>query len=182
MPVIMLMTKTERLNSWATMVAIPSPTVIDSSAMRNGMSPATTAPNTSMSTTMEMGSPKSTSPLRRSLEDSVLKSLPMVWSPVTATAKPPVPLAACTAATTGLMSESVAARSSIRAACPPADTSELPGPRSARTSLMPRSARSPAARPATTARKASLLAVAVLELTTMTSVGCRPASPPVTWP
>jgi hypothetical protein len=25
-------------------------------------------------------------------------------------------------------------------------------------------------------------AIAVLEVTTMTSVGCRPASPPVTWP
>ena len=47
---------------------------------------------------MEIGSPKSISPCRRSLEDSVVKSLPTVWSPVTATAKPPAPLAACTAA------------------------------------------------------------------------------------
>ena len=44
---------------------------------------------------------------------------------------------------------------------------------------MPGSARSRAARSPTTDRKAALLAVAVLELTTMTSVGCRPALPPV---
>ena len=78
MPVIMLTMKTERLNSWATMVAIPRPTMIDSRAMSTGMSPATTAPNTSIKTTMAIGSPKSTSPRRRSLEDSVVKSFPTV--------------------------------------------------------------------------------------------------------
>jgi hypothetical protein len=78
MPVIMLTMKTERLNCWATRVAIPRPTMIDSRAMRTGISPATTAPNTSSKTTMAIGSPKSTSPRRRSVEDSVVKSLPTV--------------------------------------------------------------------------------------------------------
>ena len=78
MPVIMLTMKTDRLNSCATIVAIPRPTMIDARAMSIGMSPATTAPNTSIRMTMEIGSPKSISPWRRSLEDSVVKSLPTV--------------------------------------------------------------------------------------------------------
>ena len=53
--------------------------MIDTRAMSIGMSPAITAPNTSIRMTMEIGSPKSISPRRRSLEeDSVVKSLPTV--------------------------------------------------------------------------------------------------------
>ena len=77
------------------------------------------------------------------------------------------------------MSESVAARRSIRAAWPSADDQGAARARSAWTSLTPGSERSRASRPATTDRKAALLTVAVFELTTMTSVGCRPASPTV---
>ena len=118
MPVIMLMMKIERWNSSPTSVAIPSPTMIDTSAMSIGINPATTAPNTSKRTTIEIGRPKSSSPFRRSLVDKVLKSLPTVWTPVTATENPPLPFADWTACTTGLMSVSVAALSGIRAACP----------------------------------------------------------------
>ena len=78
MPVIMFTAKTDRLNSWATTVAIPSPTAIDTRAMSTGISPAATAPNTSSRTTIEAGRPNSISPRRRSLEDSELKSLPTV--------------------------------------------------------------------------------------------------------
>ena len=58
-----------------------------------------------------------------------------------------MPFAACTACTTGLMSASVAARSSISAACPSAETKGLPGLRSvctsghARARLRPRAMR-----------------------------------------
>ena len=65
---------------------------------------------------MEIGSPKSSSPCCRSLADRVVKSFPTVWSPVTATENPPLPFAAWTSFTTGLMSASLAARSAIRAA------------------------------------------------------------------
>ena len=80
MPVIMLTMKTERLNSWATTVAMPRPTRIDRIAMSTGISPATTAPKTSIKMTMAMGRPKSSSPCLRSLADRVLKSLPTVCS------------------------------------------------------------------------------------------------------
>ena len=67
----------------------------------------------------------------------MLKSLPTVWSPVTATENPPMPFADWTARTTGLMSASVAAFSEIRAACRLGDTSGLPEPRLATTLVMP---------------------------------------------
>ena len=98
----MLTMKVERWNSSPTSVAIPSPTRIDSSAMSIGISPATTAPKTSRRTTIEIGRPKSSSPCRRSLVARVVKSLPTVWSPVTATENPPLPFADWTALHNGL--------------------------------------------------------------------------------
>ncbi len=62
MPVIMLTMKTDRWNSSPTMVAMPNPTTMASRAMSTGISPATTAPNTSNRTTMAIGRPNSTSP------------------------------------------------------------------------------------------------------------------------
>ena len=133
----MLTMKVERWNSSPTNVAIPSPTRIESSAMSTGISPATTAPNTSKRTTIAIGRPKSSSPCRRSLVAKVLKSLSTVWSPVTATENPPLPFADWTACTTGLMSASVAALSEIKAACRLSDTSGLPEPKLATTLVMP---------------------------------------------
>ena len=78
MPVIMLTMKIERWNSSPTRVAIPSPTMIDTNAMSTGISPATTAPNTSKRTTIAIGRPKSSSPCRRSLVARVVKSLSTV--------------------------------------------------------------------------------------------------------
>ena len=115
-PVIMLTMKTDRLNSRASSAAMPRPTMMESRAISAGIKPATTAPNTSSRITMEIGSPKSSSPCLRSLADRVVKSFPTVWSPVTATANPPLPFAAWTSFTTGFMSASVAACSAIRAA------------------------------------------------------------------
>ena len=137
MPVIMLTMKTERWNSSPTSVAIPRPTMIATSAMSIGINPATTAPNTSKRTTMEIGTPKSSSPFRRSLVDKVVKSLPTVCTPVTATENPPLPLADCTARSTGLMSASLAALSEIRAACRLSETGGLPEEKLATTSVMP---------------------------------------------
>ena len=105
--------------------------------MSIGINPATTAPNTSKRTTIEIGRPKSSSPRRRSLVARVVKSLPAVWSPVTATENPPLPFADCTALTTGLMSASFAALSEIRAACRLSETSGLLEPKLAATLLMP---------------------------------------------
>src|SRR6266496_1685266 len=90
-PVIMLTMKTERLNSRASSAAMPRPTMMESRAISVGIKPATTAPNTSSRITMEIGSPKSSSPCWRSLADRVVKSCPTVWSPVTATQNPPLP-------------------------------------------------------------------------------------------
>ena len=174
MPVIMLMMKVDRWNSSPTSVAIPSPTTIESSAMSIGISPATTAPNTSKRTTIEIGRPKSSSPFRRSLVDKLVKSLPTVWTPVTATENPPLPFADSTALTTGFMSASVAAFSEIKAAWRLGD-SGLPEPRSATTSVMPGLVPTFAWSLPTNALKSGSAAVDLLELTTMTSVGLWPA-------
>ena len=181
MPVIMLTMKTDRLNSWATTVAMPRPTRIDRIAMSTGISPATTAPKTSIKMTMAMGRPKSSSPCLRSLADRVLKSLPTVCSPVTATENPPLPLAASTAVTTGLMSESVAARRSISAACRSVDTCGLVKARSLVMLVTPGAVRTRAARRSTNDVKLASPTVEVLELTTITSVGCAPAAAPTVW-
>ena len=178
MPVIMLTMKTDRLNSWATTVAMPRPIRMDRIATSSGISPAMTAPKTSSKTTMAMGRPKSSSPCFRSLEDKVLKSWPTVCWPVTATENPPRPLAASTAMTTGLMSGSVAARRSISAACPSADTSGLVGLRSVVTFVIPDAVRTREARRYTNAVKLGSSTVAVLELTTITSVGAWPEAAP----
>ena len=116
MPVIMLMMKVESVELLTDEGRNPEADDDRSSAMSIGISPATTAPNTSKRTTIEIGRPKSSSPFRRSLVDKVPKSLPTVWTPVTATENPPLPSADCTAGTTGLMSASVAAFSEIKAA------------------------------------------------------------------
>ena len=77
--------KTESSTGCATSAVSPRATMIDTIAISNGTSPATTAPNTSRRTISAAGRPNWSSPVFRSCWESSLKSWSSVSSPVTAT-------------------------------------------------------------------------------------------------
>jgi hypothetical protein len=89
MPLIMLIVNTERSVKMPTTPVSPTATRIAISAVATGMSPATTAPNTSSRTISATGSPNSSSPLRRSSSESALCSVSNVHSPVVRTVNVP---------------------------------------------------------------------------------------------
>ena len=98
----------------------PIPTMIDTIAIRTGMSPATTAPKTSSRIRRAAGSPNSSSPLFRSLCERAPKSFPAASEPVTATWNPGVVFRVI--ATTGLIAVLLPTRIGTRTAWRSAET------------------------------------------------------------
>jgi hypothetical protein len=74
MPVSMFTTKIDSSNCWLTSAVSPSATTMDTIDIKSGMSPATTAPNTSSRMISAAGKPNLSSPFSRSSWESRLKS------------------------------------------------------------------------------------------------------------
>ena len=131
--------KIESSNCCARTALMPRATSIETTAISSGMSPATTAPNTSSRMMSAAGRPNWSSPFSRSSWDRRLKSWSSVSSPVTDTAKAESSAASSAAEMTSAASSSSKIPSGTIVACRSSETSPSGPSRYVRASASGRS-------------------------------------------